>query len=320
MTESGQGGTGDPNERPGSQEPDDDYPTEDLPSAEEVGPPDSEPSATHGFRHGVRVFPPDRGGERSPRHGHLGATHLRWGKGQAGRRVRRHPEHGQPEHGQPRRGDRAYREPNDRRGPPQRGPGARTREELAVDSVGVAADVPAGVRPPGRRYLLDTERRVIFVRRHPALLLRNVLETLGALILAGVLTAQLPNNFVLVDVIWYGVLFVIARLLYHLAEWSVDRLVVTDRRMMLITGLFTRKVAMMPLVKVTDMTYERSVMGRILGYGEFIMESAGQDQALHRVHYVPAPDRLYRQVSELLFGDQGGGSEPGSGRSGGSDD
>ncbi|MGH3742186.1 MAG: PH domain-containing protein, partial [Micromonosporaceae bacterium] len=104
------------------------------------------------------------------------------------------------------------------------------------------------------------------------------------------------------DLIWYGVLAVMARLLYQVAEWSADRFVVTDRRMLLISGLITRKVAMMPLTKVTDMTYEKPVIGRLLGYGEFIMESAGQDQALRRIRYVPAPDRLYREVSELLFG------------------
>jgi len=182
-------------------------------------------------------------------------------------------------------------------------PGAR--DQFLVESAAVAADEPPGMRPPGRRYLLDTERRVIFRRRHPALLLRYVFETLGALLLAGLLTKFLPHP--IVDVLWYAVLLVIARLLYQVSEWSVDRFVVTDRRMMLITGLLTRKVGMMPLAKVTDMTFERSVLGRVLGYGEFIMESAGQEQALRRINYVPAPDRLYREVSELLFGGPGGG-------------
>ena len=32
-------------------------------------------------------------------------------------------------------------------------------------------------------------------------------------------------------------------------------------------------VAMMPLLKVTDMTYDRSLLGRIVGYGTFVLES-----------------------------------------------
>src|SRR5665811_1723416 len=67
----------------------------------------------------------------------------------------------------------------------------------------------------------------------------------------------------------------------------------TSRRMRLATGVITRKVAMMPLVKVTDMSFQRSSLGRLLGYGEFILESAGQDQALRVVDHLPYPEQLY---------------------------
>jgi hypothetical protein len=39
------------------------------------------------------------------------------------------------------------------------------------------------------------------------------------------------------------------------------------------TGIITTKVLMMPIGKVTDLTYERPLMGRILGYGTMIMEN-----------------------------------------------
>jgi len=64
----------------------------------------------------------------------------------------------------------------------------------------------------------------------------------------------------------------------------------------LTTGLVIRKVNMMPLTKVTDMRFQRPTMGRILGYGEFILESAGQDQALNKVDHLPYPEQLYLEV------------------------
>ncbi len=91
-------------------------------------------------------------------------------------------------------------------------------------------------------------------------------------------------------------------LVFRVVDWAVERLVLTDQRILLLSGVLTRKVGMMPLPKVTDMTYERSVLGRLTGYGTFVMESAGQDQALHRVAYIPAPDVLYLEVADLLFG------------------
>jgi hypothetical protein len=45
-------------------------------------------------------------------------------------------------------------------------------------------------------------------------------------------------------------------------------------------------------------------MGRILGYGKFILESAGQDQALTNVDYLPYPEQLYLEVCGLIFKDK----------------
>ena len=59
---------------------------------------------------------------------------------------------------------------------------------------------------------------------------------------------------------------------------------------------------MMPLIKVTDMSYARPPLGRLLGYGEIVIESAGQDQALRRITHLPDPDGLYLEICELLFG------------------
>src|ERR1700712_438239 len=85
-------------------------------------------------------------------------------------------------------------------------------------------------------------------------------------------------------------------------EWYIEMFAVTDKRVLLVSGLLYKRVAVMPLTKVTDMTYERSPLGRILGYGTFIMESAGQDQALSRIDFVRSPERLYFQLSKELFG------------------
>ncbi len=71
--------------------------------------------------------------------------------------------------------------------------------------------------------------------------------------------------------------------------------------MLLTSGVFSRKVAMMPLTKVTDMSFRRSFAGRMLGYGEFIVESAGQDQAFRTVDHIPYPEQLYLLVCGMLF-------------------
>ncbi|MCW2937549.1 MAG: rane-flanked domain protein [Actinomycetia bacterium] len=151
------------------------------------------------------------------------------------------------------------------------------------------------------RYLLPHETQVITVRRHPAVLMKPVLLVLGGLILAGFLSNTITSNTSVVSWIWWGWLALLAWFVYQVANWSVDYFVITNQRMLLTTGLITRKVAMMPLTKVTDMSFQRSVLGRLLGYGTFVLESAGQDQALRIVDFLPYPEQLYLEVCEMIF-------------------
>jgi uncharacterized membrane protein YdbT with pleckstrin-like domain len=160
------------------------------------------------------------------------------------------------------------------------------------------------------RYLLPDEQQVIMVRRHPAVLLRPVAEVFGGLILAGLLSKVVGGQAgTALVVVWWLWLLLLIRFVWKVAEWSVDYFVVTSKRMLLTTGLITRKVAMMPLAKVTDMSFKRSLMGRMLGYGEFILESAGQDQALSNVDYIPYPETLYLEVCQMLFPSKDSGDD-----------
>ena len=155
------------------------------------------------------------------------------------------------------------------------------------------------------KYLLPSERCVFAVRRHVAMLLPYGIPLLIGLVVAFIVDTALPQDVPYVrDVVWFAWLALLVWFAWKVADWWVERFVVTDRRIILTSGILTRKVAMMPLVKVTDMSYQRPLVGRILGYGEFVMESAGQDQALRNINFVPNPDILYLDMCDLLFGQE----------------
>lgn len=157
------------------------------------------------------------------------------------------------------------------------------------------------------RYLLPHEHQVITIRRHPAVLMGPVVLVLGTLILAGVLSNTLASTSAALAAVWWLWLLVLVWFVWRIAEWSVEYFVITSARLLFTTGLITRQVNMMPLGKVTDMRFERSLLGRLIGYGEFIMESAGQDQALSKITFVPYPEQLYLEVVGLIFPNKDGG-------------
>ena len=165
--------------------------------------------------------------------------------------------------------------------------------------------VPAAIY----KVLLPHERRVITVRFHPAVLIRPVAETLGGLALAGLLSAIHGLSGTVLLVIWLAWLILVMRLLFCIYAWLEEYFVVTSQRLLLAEGVFKKTVNMMPLAKVTDMRFERSAVGRLLGFGTFIVESAGQEQALHTVNHLPYPEQLYIEVCGLIFKDPGSGDD-----------
>ena len=158
--------------------------------------------------------------------------------------------------------------------------------------------VPASVA----RYLLPNERQVISVHQHPAVLIWPIFWVLVGLAIAGWLSSSVANgNNTALLVIWllWGVLLL--RLGWKVLQWIFYYFAITSQRLLLTQGFPYRKVNMMPLTKVTDMSFNRSPMGQILGYGEFVVESAGQDQALRNVDFLPYPEQLYLEVCGLIF-------------------
>jgi hypothetical protein len=152
------------------------------------------------------------------------------------------------------------------------------------------------------KYLIPTETPVVVSRRHWASMLKAGSLSCLAL-LAGLWslrytgdsqwTADVAVLLMLGAIGWFG---------WCWLTWQTEQFVITDRRILLIDGVLSRRVATMPLAKVTDLTYRRSIPGRLLGYGAFIVESAGQHQAFNQIDFLPSPDRLYQDVSTLLFG------------------
>src|SRR5215472_9153141 len=106
------------------------------------------------------------------------------------------------------------------------------------------------------KYLLPREVRVATVRRHPAVLITPSAQAVAGLLVTAVLSVTLHSR--LIDIVWALWVLLMIRLTWKAVNWAVDYFVITSERILLTSGVFTRSVAMMPLSKVTDMSFHRS--------------------------------------------------------------
>ena len=162
--------------------------------------------------------------------------------------------------------------------------------------------LPARARKDVEKYLLPTEEAVVVTRRHWAVLIEPTAKFLPVFLIGGWLLVLDPENRVTSSA---GLLVIIGSLLYYglrVAEWWMRHFIVSRRRVLLTSGVIVRTVTLLPLRRITDLTWQETLLGQVLGYGTFRFESAGQDQALRHLTFMPDAQTRYREVSELLFG------------------
>jgi membrane protein YdbS with pleckstrin-like domain len=180
------------------------------------------------------------------------------------------------------------------RGEPPPPPLLSTRRVLPLE------DEPSAVV---QRYLFPTEKFRGEWKRHWIQLAKEIGIGLAATLLMGYATGYMakhnvPSGVTVVILIWLAVMIWIS---WRVGDWWFDRFILTNKRVMVVKGIVTRNVAMMPLLRVTDMKYVQSPLGRMLNYGTFELESAGQDQALRKVDNLPNPNELYLRIVEEMY-------------------
>ncbi|HEX6423820.1 MAG TPA: PH domain-containing protein [Acidimicrobiales bacterium] len=81
--------------------------------------------------------------------------------------------------------------------------------------------------------------------------------------------------------------------------------VVTDTRIMRISGVISRRAHSIPWVRVTDLTIEQSLMGRLFGYATLHIESANEDSGLRDLEGVSDPMQFNQYVVDMVVAKQG---------------
>ncbi|MEO3746531.1 PH domain-containing protein [Plantactinospora sp. B5E13] len=151
------------------------------------------------------------------------------------------------------------------------------------------------------RYLFPSERYRGEWRRHWISLVKSG----GIVLIYGVLgvwavQVRIKPRYVDDLTIWIVVITVLL-LLWQFPRWYFNRLMLTNKRLMTTRGVLRRRVEMLPLIRVTDLQYVQSPLGRLLNYGTFENQTERWRKPLRRLHDLPNPNELYLRIVEEMY-------------------
>ncbi|RCK71056.1 PH domain-containing protein [Desertihabitans brevis] len=88
--------------------------------------------------------------------------------------------------------------------------------------------------------------------------------------------------------------------LYRIQLAHMDRFVITNMRVFRVSGIFSQRLATMPIQRILDIAVHKPLVGRVFGYGHFVFESAAQDQGLRDIRWVGRPDERDLTIQRVI--------------------
>lgn len=169
------------------------------------------------------------------------------------------------------------------------------------DDDGPTDALPSTIIP----YLKPDEHRVIATQQHWVRLIAPGIAFVGGLVAAIAANALLYADHHAaawpVHLIWILWLAAAAWSGIKYAEWRQQWFVITGHRLILIYGVLSRHVDMLPISKLRDVHFDQSWTGQRFGYASFTCDSIATEGALNTIAYLPHPEYLYREICVLVM-------------------
>jgi uncharacterized membrane protein YdbT with pleckstrin-like domain len=153
------------------------------------------------------------------------------------------------------------------------------------------------------KLLAADEKLLHDLHPHWKALVSPVVTLVLALGVGGFVAAAIPDGdrqglgrlAVLVVVL----LVVVFYALWPFLKWITTHFVITDRRVLVRTGVFARTGRDIPLSRINDITFSHTFLERLLGCGTLVVESAGERGQV-TLHEVPRVEQVQRELYDLV--------------------
>jgi membrane protein YdbS with pleckstrin-like domain len=154
--------------------------------------------------------------------------------------------------------------------------------------------------------LIDDEQRVLLVHPHWKVLVRPVLLAVLVVAAALVLEAVIPAGSAAAGrlvVAAVAVLVLMVWLMIPVLRWRLTTYELTTRRLQIRGGIVTRHGRDIPLIRITDVSFEQGPLDRLLGCGRLVVESAGEHGQIVLTE-IPHVEQVQATLFQLVESEQ----------------
>ena len=150
---------------------------------------------------------------------------------------------------------------------------------------------------------LLTEEYIIFkTRRHFLILLYELSLIAFVLIISALFLPEVDyKNFSLNSILIFVLVFAAT---VEFLDWWFTRFYLTNYRVIKNSGIIGRSSISIPLDKIQDISYDYGILGRIFGFGDLAIESAGNFGRISFRH-MPSPWKVRSIIQEAIDSQDG---------------
>ena len=148
-----------------------------------------------------------------------------------------------------------------------------------------------------QKLLSDGEIVEFELRPHFRALIVPIVVLLAIVFMSTWLFFWTDNTVIRWIVVIVAVALFVPFVLVAFLRWYTTQYVFTNRRVITRRGMVTRQGRDMPLSKINNVSFEVSVMGRILNYGTLRIESANESDLV--IEDVPDVEKVQRELYSM---------------------
>jgi uncharacterized membrane protein YdbT with pleckstrin-like domain len=149
--------------------------------------------------------------------------------------------------------------------------------------------------PFPRKFLNEGEEIVLDLRPHWSFFAGPVAALVAGLVLAIIAHSVRYLNVAVLALAAVALVWCIGRY----ARWATTNFVVTNDRLIYRHGVFAKRGQEIPLERLNDVSFRRSVIMRIVGAGDLLIESGGE-RGQQPFNHIAHPERVQNIIHQAI--------------------